>query len=55
LYLPHLRNALWNELVRAEALLRQGEELSWEELDLDSDGSAEIWVHGAHCSIVFSR
>ncbi len=52
LYLPHLRNALWNELVRAEALMRQDEELSWEEVDLDCDGSTEIWVHGAHCSIV---
>ncbi len=52
LYLPHLRNALWNELVKAEAQLRQDEPLTWEELDLDSDGAAEIWVHGAHCSIV---
>ena len=54
LYLPHLRNAVWNELVRAEALLRRGEDLSWEEVDLDSDGAAEIWVHGAHCSVVVS-
>lgn len=52
LYLPHLRNALWNELVRAEGLLRRDEPLTWEEFDLDSDGAAEIWVHGAHCSIV---
>ena len=52
LYLPHLRNALWNELVRAEALLRQGEALTWEAVDLDSDGAEEIWVHGAQCSIV---
>ena len=52
LYLPHLRNALWNELVRAEGLLREGEALTWEEVDLDSDGATEIWVHGAECSIV---
>jgi alpha-amylase len=52
LYLPHLRNTLWNELVRAESLLRRDEALTWEEVDLDSDGAAEIWVHGAHCSVV---
>ena len=52
LYLPHLRNALWNELVRAEALLRHDEALTWEAVDLDSDGAEEIWVHGAQCSIV---
>jgi hypothetical protein len=52
LYLPHLRNVLWNELVRAEGLLRKGEALSWEEVDLDTDGATEIWVHGEQCSIV---
>lgn len=52
LYLPHLRNALWNELVRAEALLRRDEALSWEEIDLDCDGAQEIWVHSAACSVV---
>lgn len=52
LYLPHLRNALWHELVRAESLLRSGEALTWEELDLDGDGATEIWVHGAQCSIL---
>ncbi len=52
LYLPHLRNALWNELVHAERILRTGEALAWEEHDLDGDGAPEIWVHGARCSVV---
>lgn len=52
LYLPHLRGALWAELARAEALLRAGEPLAWEVLDLDADGHDEVWIHGAGCSIV---
>jgi hypothetical protein len=52
LYLPHLRGALWAQLARAEALLRDGEPIAWEVLDLDADGHDEIWVHSAHCSVV---
>src|SRR5438309_7070373 len=32
LYLPHLREAIWRELARAEAELRREEALAWEEL-----------------------
>ena len=52
LYLPHLRGALWHQLARAEALLREGEPIAWEVLDLDADGHDEIWVHSAHCSVL---
>ena len=52
LYLPHLRGALWAELAHAEALLRDGEPIAWEVLDLDADGHDEIWVHSAHCSVL---
>ncbi|HEX9728008.1 MAG TPA: alpha-amylase/4-alpha-glucanotransferase domain-containing protein [Gemmatimonadales bacterium] len=45
LYLPHLREALWRELARAEALLRRGESLQHELLDFDVDGHVEAWIH----------
>ncbi|HEX5631848.1 MAG TPA: alpha-amylase/4-alpha-glucanotransferase domain-containing protein, partial [Gemmatimonadales bacterium] len=54
LYLPHLRGALWAELAEAERLLRAGEPLAWEVLDLDADGHEEIWVHSAHWSVVLA-
>ena len=52
LYLPHLRTALWNELVAAEAELRRGESLTWDEVDVDHDGATEVWVHGEHASLL---
>jgi len=52
LYLPFLRGALWGELARAEAILRAGESLEAETLDLDCDGRDEIWIHDAERSIV---
>lgn len=52
LYLPHLRTALWNELVAAEAELRRGESLTWDEVDVDHDGANEVWVHGEHVSLL---
>lgn len=53
LYHPHLRAALWRELAAAEAELRLGERLAADVVDMDADGSDEIWVHsGAYSAIV---
>ncbi|MBA3342593.1 MAG: DUF1926 domain-containing protein [Gemmatimonadaceae bacterium] len=54
LYLPHLREAVWLNLSRAEAELRAGESLTAETLDFDADGSDEVWVHSARFSAVVS-
>jgi len=54
LYLPHLRNAIWRQLAIAERVLRQGEALACEELDLDYDGVPELWVHSSEFSAVIS-
>ena len=54
LYLPHLRDAVWRQLAGAEGMLRQGEELGWEVVDLDGDGHDEIWVHGRAYSVLIS-
>ncbi len=50
LYLPHLRSAIWANLLAAERQLRQGESLVAEQLDLDGDGFREIWIHSASFS-----
>ncbi|HVM43131.1 MAG TPA: alpha-amylase/4-alpha-glucanotransferase domain-containing protein [Gemmatimonadales bacterium] len=54
LYLPHLRGALWHNLALAERLLRHGQKLEVERLDLDLDGREEIWVHSDRCSVVIA-
>jgi hypothetical protein len=54
LYLPHLREAIWRELARAEGELRRGEPLAWEEHDLDHDGAPELWIHSAAFSALVS-
>jgi alpha-amylase len=54
LYLPHLRAAVWRNLAAAEAELRRGEELAVERLDLDGDGSEELWIHAAGVSALVS-
>ncbi|HEU5218649.1 MAG TPA: alpha-amylase/4-alpha-glucanotransferase domain-containing protein [Gemmatimonadales bacterium] len=54
LYLPHLREAVWRELARAEALLREGQAPAFEWRDTDLDGTEEIWVHSSRCSVVLS-
>ena len=54
LYLPILRNALWRQLAIAEGVLRRGEPLGYEVLDLDLDGFDEIWIHSAHFSALVS-
>ena len=52
LYLPHLREAVWLNLARAEQELRRTEELEAAVLDFDADGNDEVWVHSAHFSAV---
>lgn len=54
LYLPHLREAIWLNLARAEGELRKGERLTAETLDFDADGSDEVWVHSSRFSAVVS-
>ena len=54
LYLPHLRQGVWRELARAEAILRADESLEYEILDLDYDGNEEIWVHSSSFSALVS-
>src|SRR6266516_1138772 len=54
LYLPHLRDAIWRQLAIAERVLRQGESLAYDELDLDYDGYPELWIHSAQFSAVIS-
>ncbi len=54
LYLPHLRDAIWQQLALAEAELRRGEGLEWEVSDLDADGADELWVHDATFSAILS-
>jgi alpha-amylase/alpha-mannosidase (GH57 family) len=54
LYLPHLREAIWLNLARAEGVLRAGERLTAETLDFDADGSDEVWVHSSRFSAVVS-
>lgn len=54
LYLPHLREAIWRNLAEAERLLRVGEALAIETLDVDYDGADEILVTSAHFSAVLA-
>ena len=54
LYLPHLREAIWLNLARAEGELRASERLTSETLDFDADGSEEVWVHSSRFSAVVS-
>ena len=54
LYLPHLRHAVWRQLALAERVLREGEALACDELDLDYDGFPELWVHSSRFSALIS-
>lgn len=54
LYLRHIRDTVWRNLADAEGLLRSGEALGWEELDLDMDGHPELWVHSREFSALVS-
>jgi alpha-amylase len=52
LYLPFLRGAIWQNLARAEALLRTGDPLELESRDIDADGQDELWVHSCDASLL---
>lgn len=54
LYLPHLRHTVWRELAWAESVLRNGQPLTYQVIDLDADGSPEIWIHSSRISLVIS-
>ena len=54
LYLPHLRAAIWQQLARAESVLRAAEPLTWEQVDFDEDGYDELWIHSSHFSALLS-
>jgi hypothetical protein len=54
LYLPHLRHAIWAQLAIAEEILRAGDPLVCETVDLDYDGHDELWIHSAHFSAIVS-
>ena len=54
LYLPHLREAIWQNLAQAERELRRGQGLSVEVLDIDADGHDEIWIHSDQFSALVS-
>jgi hypothetical protein len=54
LYLPHLRNVIWQHLAGAESILRRDEELQCEVLDLDGDGHDELWIHSSRFSALIS-
>lgn len=54
LYLRHIRDTVWRNLAEAEGLLREGEELAFEQVDLDLDGYQEIWVHSQAFSALVS-
>ncbi|MGA9837787.1 MAG: alpha-amylase/4-alpha-glucanotransferase domain-containing protein [Gemmatimonadaceae bacterium] len=52
LYLPHLRAGVWSQLAIAERELRRDEGLAAEMLDLDGDGSDEVWIHSGRFSAI---
>lgn len=54
LYLPFLRAAIWENLAHAEQMLRAGERVEYEVLDLDHDGHREIWIHSSEFSAIVS-
>ena len=54
LYLPHLRSAIWANLLAAERELRKDESLVAEQLDFDGDGAPEISVHSPSFAAVIA-
>ena len=54
LYLPFLRAAIWENLAQAEEILRRGEGLACDELDIDCDGHTELWIHSSEFSAIVS-
>jgi hypothetical protein len=53
LYLPHLRNAVWQSILKAEARLRRRQDLSIEESDINKDGLQEVIVSSGDACLVF--
>jgi len=54
LYLPHLREAVWGHLARAEAILRDHEPIQYRAYDLDGDGHEEISIHSGRFAAIVS-
>ncbi len=52
LYLPHLRNATWNALLKAESGLRAGQRISVCMSDVDCDGRDEVRITSGRLSAV---
>ena len=50
LYLRHLREAGWHNLAVAEGLLRRGQDIKVDTLDVTGDGHEDIWVHSSSFS-----
>ncbi len=53
LYLPHLRQAVWQALLSAEGRLRAKEKAKVEVFDLDYDGQDEVVFHSAKAMLAF--
>ncbi len=53
LYLPHLRNAVWQSILKAEARLRRTQELKIEESDINRDGMPEVIASSGEACLVF--
>jgi alpha-amylase/alpha-mannosidase (GH57 family) len=53
LYLPHLRNAVWQSILKAEAGLRKGQDLLIEESDINKDGLPEVIISSGDACLVF--
>jgi len=53
LYLPHLRNAVWQSILKAEARLRKAQDLMIEESDINKDGLPEVIASSGEACLVF--
>ena len=53
LYLPHLRNAIWQSILKAEARLRKTQDLMIEESDINKDGLPEVIASSGDACLVF--
>jgi alpha-amylase/alpha-mannosidase (GH57 family) len=53
LYLPHLRNAVWQSILKAEARLRRRQDLLIEKSDINKDGLPEVIVSSGDACLVF--
>jgi alpha-amylase/alpha-mannosidase (GH57 family) len=52
LYLPHLRHALWEHLITAERTVRKQQRLTLDTIDIDFDGSTEVYAHSSKFSAI---